>query len=38
LAYATSTPKVRVKLRDVVVNGMLNTRVKVNIITKALAD
>jgi hypothetical protein len=38
LTYAASTLKVRVKIRDVVMDGMLDTRAEVNIITKALAD
>ena len=32
------TPKVKVRLRDVVVDMMLDTRAKLNIITKDLAD
>ena len=32
------TPKVKVRLGDVVVDAMLDTRAKVNVITKELAD
>ena len=38
LAYAASILKVRVKLKDIVIDRMLNIRAKVNIITKALVD
>jgi len=37
-AYAALTLKVKVKLRDVVVDAMLDTRAEVNVMTKALAD
>ena len=37
-AYAASTPKVKVRLGDVVVDTMLDTGAEVNVITKALAD
>ena len=37
-AYAASTPKVKVRLGDVVVDAMLDTGAEVNVMTKALAD
>jgi hypothetical protein len=37
-AYAASTPKVKVRLGDVIVDAMLDTGAEVNVMTKALAD
>ena len=36
--YAAKTPKIRVKIGDVVVDAMLDTGAEVNVMTKALAD
>jgi gag-polyprotein putative aspartyl protease len=37
-AYAASTPKVKVRLGDIVVDAMLDTGAEVNVMTKGLAD
>ena len=37
-AYVASTPKVKVRLGDVIVDAMLNIGVEVNVMMKVLAD